>query len=161
MTEILPCSQAGLPATPDTLQVSTGMTMFLADELLPLMAGLWPASANQLDGNTRGIAMAWGLLLRGFTADQISEAVLKMAEDTERQFAPRPAEVRAVIQYQEPDVKAEPVAPQISIRACEMCAEAMVFVRDHHVTAEAEQVELELLLTELQRQGVIITGRVY
>lgn len=134
--------------------------MFLADELLPLMAGLWPASANQLDGNTHGIAMAWGLLLRGFTADQISEAVLKMAEDTDRQFAPRPAEVRAMIQHKEPDVKAELAAPQISIRACEMRATAAVLVRDHHVTAEAERVELDRLLTELKQQGVIITGRV-
>lgn len=144
----------------DSLPVSPGMSMFLADELLPMMAGFWPASASQLDGNTRGVAMAWGLLLRGFTADQISEAVLKMAEDTDRQFAPRPAEVRAVIQHKEPDVKAEPAAPQISIRACEMCAEAMVFVRDHHVTAEAKRVSLDLLLSELSRQGVIITGRV-
>lgn len=136
------------------------MTMFLADELLPLMAGLWPASANQLDGNTRGIAMAWGLLLRGFTADQISEAVLKMAEDTDRQFAPRPAEVRAMIQHKEPDVKAELAAPQISIRACEMRAFVAVLARDHNVTAEAERVELDRLLTELKQRGVIITGRV-
>jgi len=95
MTATLPCNQAGLPATQEPLQVSPGMTMFLADELLPLMAGLWPASANQLDGNARGVAMAWGLQLRGMTAEQISEAVLALANDTARQFAPRPAEVRA------------------------------------------------------------------
>lgn len=49
-----------LSALGEALQVSARMSVFLAEELLPLMAGIWPASANQLDGNARGVALAWG-----------------------------------------------------------------------------------------------------
>lgn len=159
MTATPPCNQAGLPATQEPLQVSPGMTMFLADELLPLMAGLWPASANQLDGNARGVAMAWGLQLRGLTAEQISEAVLALANDSARQFAPRPAEVKATILQRNPVPKSAPVGRQVSLRACEMQAEARVYVRDREVTDEAVQVELLQVQAELRREGVTITGR--
>ena len=159
MTAILPCNPAGLPATQDPLQVSTGMSMFLADELLPLMAGCWPASASQLDANARGVAMAWGVQLRGFTAQQIREAVLELADDAGRQFAPRPAEVKATILQRNPVPKSAPVGRQVSLRACEMQAEARVYVRDREVTDEAVQVELLQVQAELRREGVTITGR--
>lgn len=63
MTTTLPSNVTSLPVNQASLQVSTGMSMFLADELLPLMAGCWPASASQLDANARGVAMAWGVQL--------------------------------------------------------------------------------------------------
>ena len=47
------------------------MAAFIAEELLPLMAGSWPASANQLDAKCPGVALAWGGVLRGFTPAQI------------------------------------------------------------------------------------------
>ncbi len=98
MTTALRSSETtALSAPGEALQVSARMSVFLAEELLPLMAGLWPASANQLDSNARGVALAWGSMLRGFNAQQIREAVLQLGEDVERQFAPRPAEVRAAI----------------------------------------------------------------
>ena len=53
-----PSNVTSLPVNQASLQVSTGMSMFTADELLPLMAGCWPASASQLDTNARGVAMA-------------------------------------------------------------------------------------------------------
>ena len=52
-----------LSAPGEVLQVSARMSVFLAEELLPLMAGLWPASSNQLDSNARGVALAWGSCL--------------------------------------------------------------------------------------------------
>ncbi|WP_238583148.1 MULTISPECIES: hypothetical protein [Aeromonas] len=59
MTTALRSNQTtALSASGDALQVSARMSVFLAEELLPLMAGLWPASANQLDGNARGVALA-------------------------------------------------------------------------------------------------------
>ncbi len=149
-----------MPAVRGTMQVSPGMTMFLADELLPLMAGLWPASANQLDGNVRGVAMAWGLQLSGFTADQITDAVMELASETNRQFAPRPAEVKAAITAIL--AAAQPVAPTgqtISIRACEMIAEAMVFERAGAAPAERVAAELASLQTSLRQRGVTVTGR--
>lgn len=149
-----------MPAVREAMQVSSGMTMFLAEELLPLMAGLWPASANQLDGNVRGVAMAWGLQLSGLTADQITEAVLELAGDTSRQFAPRPVEVKAAIMQRNPIPKCAPSGRQISNRACEMLAEARVYVRDRQVTDEAVQAELQQLMAELRSEGVTITGRI-
>lgn len=149
-----------MPAVREAMQVSSGMTMFLAEELLPLMAGLWPASANQLDGNARGVAMAWGLQLSGLTADQITDAVMELASDTKRQFAPRPAEVKEAILAQ---VKvSQPVAPTgqtISIRACEMIAEVRVFKREHSASADLVAAELASLLAELRQRGVTVTGR--
>ena len=149
-----------LGAPGDALQVSARMSVFLAEELLPLMAGLWPASANQLDSNVRGVAMAWGLQLSGLTPDQITEAVLELAGDTSRQFAPRPAEVKAAILQRNPVPKCAPAGRQISIRACEMQAEARVYVRDRQVTDAAVQAELQQLLAELRSEGVTITGRI-
>lgn len=160
MTATPPCNQAGLPAIQDHLQVSTGMTMFLADELLPLMAGLWPASANQLDGNARGVAMAWGLQLRGLTAEQISEAVMALANDTARQFAPRPAEVRAAaMAMMAPVQSAAQIGKTISVRACEMIAEARVFMRCGAVLPGQLQGEIDTVMGEMRQRGAVITGR--
>lgn len=165
MTATHLCNSAPMPAVRSTMQVSHGMTMFLAEELLPLMAGLWPASANQLDGNVRGVAMAWGLQLSGFTADQITDAVMALASDTGRQFAPRPAEVKAAITAGL--AAAQPVAPTgqtISIRACEMEATVRVYLRvgkvDELVTDDAVAAELESILSDKRRAGVTVTGRI-
>ncbi|MFM5044091.1 hypothetical protein [Aeromonas veronii] len=161
MTATHLCNSAPMPAVRSTMQVSHGMTMFLAEELLPLMAGLWPASANQLDGNVRGVAMAWGLQLSGFTADQITDAVMTLASDTGRQFAPRPAEVKAAITASL--AAAQPVAPSgqtISIRACEMIAEVRVLKREGAAPAEQVAAELASLQTSLRQRGVTVTGRI-
>ncbi|MHC6657029.1 hypothetical protein [Aeromonas salmonicida] len=133
------------------------MSVFLAEELLPLIAGIWPASANQLDSNARGVALACGRLLRGFNAQQIREAVLQLGEDADRQFAPRPAEVRAVIVNACFEPKPAPaIRPQISIRACEMSAEVRVFQRERSVWADTVAKELQQVLAEKSRQGVTV-----
>ncbi|MBL0487273.1 hypothetical protein JD511_20190 [Aeromonas caviae] len=149
-----------LSAPGDAQQVSARMSVFLAEELLPLMAGLWPASANQLDSNARGVALAWGSLLRGFNAQQIREAVLRLGEDAERQFAPRPAEVRAAILRNNPVPRAAPVGRQVSLRVCEMEAEVRVYLRDPSVPASTVAMELQLVLAEKSREGVTVTGKV-
>ncbi|MCW0506899.1 hypothetical protein [Aeromonas piscicola] len=136
------------------------MSIFLAEELLPLMAGLWPASSNQLDGNARGVALAWGSLLRGFNAQQIREAVLQLGEDADRQYAPRPAEVRAAILRNNPVPRAAPVGRQVSLRVCEMEAEARVYLRDRSVSAEEVAAELQRVLAEKFELGVAVTGKV-
>ena len=162
MTATHLCKSAALPAVPEVMQVSAHMSVFLADELLPLMAGSWPASANQLDANARGVALAWGGVLRGFTPAQIREVVQDMAADVERQFAPRPAEVRAEILRRQPATAAPARAPRLemSIRACEMEATVIVLQRDGDVTSEAVQVELDRILTERRQRGYTITGRI-
>ncbi|MCQ4052333.1 hypothetical protein [Aeromonas sp. SG16] len=142
--------------------MSARMAAFIAEELLPLMAGSWPASANQLDANARGVALAWGGVLRGFTPAQIREAVMCMATEAERQFAPRPAEVLAEIFRRQAATAAPTRAPrlEISIRACEMEATVIVLQRDGDVTSEAVQVELDRILTDRRQRGFAITGRI-
>lgn len=146
-----------LGAPGDALQISARMSVFLAEELLPLMAGIWPASANKLDSNTRGVALAWGSLLRGFSAQQIREAVLQLGESADRQFAPRPAEVRAAILRHIP-IPSAPAGGQVSIRACEMEAVVRVFQRDRAVPVSTVAMELQQVLVEKMRQGAAVTG---
>ncbi|WP_429234422.1 hypothetical protein [Aeromonas salmonicida] len=160
MTTALRSNQTtALSAPGDALQVSARMSVFLAEELLPLMAGLWPASANQLDGNARGVALAWGSLLRGFNAQQIREAVLQLGEDADRQYAPRPAEVRAVILRNNPVPRTTRVGRQVSLRVCEMEAEVRVYLRNRSVPAEEVAAELQRVLVEKARLGVVVIGK--
>ncbi|MFM4743962.1 hypothetical protein ACEUDH_10160 [Aeromonas dhakensis] len=161
MTTALRSDEAtALSASGDALQVSARMSVFLAEELLPLMAGLWPASANQLDSNARGVALAWGSMLRGFNAQQIREAVLQLGEDADRQFAPRPAEVRAAILRNNPVPRTASVGRQVSLRVCEMEAEVRVYLRDRSVPAEEVTAELRKVLAEKAREGVTVTRKV-
>ncbi len=146
-----------LSAPGDALQVSARMSVFLAEELLPLMAGLWPASANQLDGNARGVALAWGSLLRGFNAQQIREAVLQLGEDADRQYAPRPAEVRAAILRNNPVPRAAPVGRQVSMRSCEMEAVVRVYLRNRNVPVGEVAAELRLVLSEKKGKGALVS----
>lgn len=148
-----------LSAPGEALQVSARMSVFLAEELLPLMAGLWPASANQLDGNARGVALAWGSMLKGFNAQQIREAVLQLGEDAERQFAPRPAEVRAAILQRCPTPRASAAGYQVSMRACEMEARVRVLLRGLSVSVGEIEAELQRVLAEKDRKGINVTGR--
>lgn len=161
MTTALRSDEATALSTPgDALQVSARMSVFLAEELLPLMAGLWPASANLLDSNARGVALAWGSMLRGFNAQQIREAVLLLGEDADRQFAPRPAEVRAAILRNNPIPRAAPGGRQVSLRVCEMEAEVRVYLRNRSVSAEEVTAELQRVLAEKARHGVTVKGKV-
>ncbi|MGL5219607.1 MAG: hypothetical protein ACRC8G_09035 [Plesiomonas shigelloides] len=156
-----PSNPGATPVKQGSQQVSDRMAAFMAEELLPLMAGSWPASANQLDANARGVALAWGSVLSGLTPAQIREVVQDMASDEDRQFAPRPAEVRAEILRRMP--AREQVAPTgqvISIRACEMMSEVKVRQRDGVLSGAALHVELNMMLEELRRRGVKITGRI-
>lgn len=161
MTTALRSSETtALSAPGDMLQVSARMSVFLAEELLPLMAGLWPASANQLDSNARGVALAWGSMLRGFNAQQIREAVLQLGEDADRQFAPRPAEVRGAILKGAPAATVSQSGSSISMRACEMMAVVRVLQRDRAVLASTVAMELQQVLAEKSRLGVTVTGKV-
>lgn len=159
MTTTLPCNVTALPAMQEQTLVSDRMAAFMAEELLPMMAGSWPASANQLDANARGVALAWGGVLRGFTPAQIREVVLDMAADVERQFAPRPAEVRAeILRRLPPAVRTKPRQLVFSIAACRMEATVTVLQRDGEVTSDAVKIEMERILAERRARGYTITG---
>lgn len=159
MTTTRPSNVTALPAMQERPLVSDRMAAFMAEELLPMMAGSWPASANYLDANARGVVLAWGGVLRGFTPAQIREVVLDMAADIERQFAPRPAEVRAeILRRLPPAVRTEKRQLLFSIGACEMEATVVVLKRDGEVTRDAVKVEMERILADRRERGYTITG---
>ncbi|WAG08215.1 hypothetical protein NRZ30_03880 [Aeromonas jandaei] len=159
MTTTHPSNVTALPGMQERPLVSDRMAAFMAEELLPMMAGSWPASANHLDANARGVVLAWGGVLRGFTPAQIREVVLDMAAEAERQFAPRPAEVRAeILRRLPPAVRTKPRQLKISIAACEMEATVIVLKRDGEVTREAVKIEMERILSDRRERGYTITG---
>ncbi|WP_270672948.1 hypothetical protein [Aeromonas sp. QDB01] len=137
------------------------LTLFLANELFPMMLAFWPASANQLDSNAAGTAKAWALTIKGFPVGLVREAVLQLADEVDRQFAPRPAEVKALMASMMQ--AAQPTAPTgqtISIRACEMIAEVRVLNRERTAGSNQVAAELASLQNELRQRGVTVTGRV-
>jgi len=79
---------------PAEQRIADPIALFLANELFPMMIAYWPASANQLDSNASATAQAWALMIKGFPVGQVREAVLQLAEDADRQFAPRPGSSR-------------------------------------------------------------------
>lgn len=161
MTTTLPSNVTALPANQDAPAVSDRMAAFMADELLPLMAGSWPASANQLDANARGVAMAWGGVLRGFTPGQIREVVQNMAADADRQFAPRPAEVRAEILRRLPaevvtgDAPASQHTCEVSMSALKMRAKVK---SGDYSCGSAYEAALQLEVAIADGAGVKITN---
>lgn len=148
----------GLPADQRT---ADPLALFLANELFPMMIAFWPASANQLDSNAAGTAKAWALTIKGFPVGLVREAVLQLADDVDRQFAPRPADVKALVSSMMQ--AAQPTAPTgqtISIRACEMIAEVRVLKRERTASDDLVAAELASLQGELRQRGVTVTGRV-
>lgn len=146
-----------LPAAQRTVDP---IALFLANELFPMMIAFWPASANQLDSNVAGTAKAWALTIKGFPVGLVREAVLQLADDVDRQFAPRPAEVKALmVSMMQADQPTATTGQTISIRACEMIAEVRVLKRDGAAPAERVAAELASLQAELRQRGVTVTGR--
>lgn len=135
------------------------LALFLANELFPMMIAYWPASANQLDSNASGTAKAWALTIKGFPVGLVREAVLKLADDADRQFAPRPAEVKALMASMMLAAKSiTQTGRTISIRACEMIAEVRVLKREGTAPAERVAAELTSLQASLHQRGVTVTG---
>lgn len=150
-------------------------------ELFGLMAAAWPVSASQLNNNARGAVDMWCAAIRGFTAKQVIEVVNVMAMDPDRQFAPRPAEVRAALLAAFPrpvEAPKETLAKRvISIAAIRMGAEATIYTRavaklmaegvdDYRakasamVTPEKVAAMVERSRAKLEADGVIITGKI-
>lgn len=154
----------GAVAIAEPRPVTDRMAAFLSDELFPLMAGCWPASASQLDSNNRGAAMAFGQLLNGLTPAQIRSAVMLLADDVDRQFAPRPAEVRAMCLKVAEAARDEPAkdpAPEVSMSAVRMRAESRLFCLHGSVDADLLREEMDCIVAELTGQGVKITGEAF
>ena len=138
--------------------ISDRMTKFLAEELIPLMAGLWLKSANQLNSNLRGNAMAYGVMLKGFSANEIREAVTLLADkDPDREFAPLPQELkRLCVAAAEPEIK--PVKFIASMSSLEMQVCAKCLSGQIAKTQQAVDAELGTMIESIYNQGGEISG---
>ena len=138
--------------------ISDRMTKFLAEELIPLMAGLWHKSANQLNSNLRGNAMAYGVMLKGFSANEIREAVTLLTDkEPDREFAPLPQELkRLCVAATEPEIK--PVKFIASMSSLEMQVCAKCLSGQIGKTKQAVDAELSSLIEAVYAKGGTVSG---
>lgn len=138
--------------------ISDRMTKFLAEELIPLMAGLWHKSANQLNSNLRGNAMAYGVMLKGFSANEIREAVTLLADkDPDREFAPLPQELkRLCVAAAEPEIKPVKFIASMSsleMQVCTKCLNGQI-----EKTQQAVDAELSAMIESVYAKGGEVVG---
>lgn len=103
-----------------------------------------------------GWALASGSLLRGVYAQQICDAVLHLGEDADRQFAPRPAEVRAIIVRRTPSL-CLCLWPLVGPRSRCVLRDGDGGQRDRVVSGDAVVREVEQVLIEKRLQGAEVT----
>ena len=138
--------------------VSDRMAKFLAEELIPLMAGLWHKSASQLNSNLRGNAMAYGVMLKGFSANEIRDAVMSLADkESDREFAPLPQELkRLCVAATYPETK--PVKFIASMSSLEMQVCAKCLSGQIGKTKQAVDAELSSLIEAVYAKGGTVSG---
>lgn len=138
--------------------VSDRMTKFLAEELIPLMAGLWHKSASQLNSNLRGNAMAYGVMLKGFSANEIRDAVMSLADkESDREFAPLPQELkRLCVAATYPETK--PVKFIASMASLEMQVCTKCLTGQVAKTQQAVDAELSAMIESVYAKGGEVVG---
>ena len=144
--------------TQNDLVISDRMTKFLAEELIPLMAGLWHKSANQLNSNLRGNAMAYGVMLKGFSANEIREAVTLLTDkEPDREFAPLPQELkRLCVAATEPEIKPVKFIASMSsleMQVCTKCLSGQI-----EKTQQAVDAELNAMIESVYAKGGEVVG---
>ena len=144
--------------TQNDLVISDRMTKFLAEELIPLMAGLWHKSANQLNSNLRGNAMAYGVMLKGFSANEIREAVTLLTDkEPDREFAPLPQELkRLCVAATEPEIKPVKFIASMSsleMQVCTKCLSGQI-----EKTQQAVDAELSAMIESVYAKGGEVVG---
>jgi hypothetical protein len=88
------CEVVSLPELAQVSPLSNQNTLFITNELLPLLASLFPKSANQLNSNAVGHALGYGFMLKGFMPNQIRAVVIELAEREPDRYAPIPQELK-------------------------------------------------------------------
>lgn len=138
--------------------VSDRMTKFLAEELIPLMAGLWHKSASQLNSNLRGNAMAYGVMLKGFSANEIRDAVMSLADkESDREFAPLPQELkRLCVAATYPETKPVKFIASMSSLEMQVCAKCLNGKIEK--TQQAVDAELGAMIEAVYNKGGEISG---
>ena len=138
--------------------VSDRMTKFLAEELIPLMAGLWHKSASQLNSNLRGNAMAYGVMLKGFSANEIRDAVMSLADkESDREFAPLPQELkRLCVAATYPETKPVKFIASMSSLEMQICTKCLSGQIEK--TQQAVDVELNAMIESVYAKGGEVVG---
>lgn len=139
-------------------QITDRIAVFIADELIPLMAGYWPKSANQLSSNIRGNAMAYGGMLRGFTAREIIAAVNELAEkEPDRDFAPPAQELKKLCSINRPTEpqKSKFIASMSSIemKVCAKCISGSI-----EKSKQAIEREIMAIIDGIKKSGGEVAG---
>ena len=138
--------------------VSDRMTKFLAEELIPLMTSLWHKSASQLNSNLRGNAMAYGVMLKGFSANEIRDAVMSLADkESDREFAPLPQELkRLCVAATYPETKPVKFIASMSsleMQVCTKCLSGQI-----EKTQQAVDAELNAMIESVYAKGGEVVG---
>ena len=155
--EVIPMSTA-IQARNDH-PVSDAAALFISNELLPMMTGFWPKSVNQINSNLTGNGIAYGLMLKGFSARQIREVVISLAEnEPSREYAPEPQLLkRLCIQvFHKPEGSQ---MPEVSIRALELQAQVKALrgdIADSEVSAH-----VQMLAGKAESKGYQVTGSAF
>ena len=138
--------------------VSDRMTKFLAEELIPLMAGLWHKSASQLNSNLRGNAMAYGVMLKGFSANEIRDAVMSLADkESDREFAPLPQELkRLCVAATYPETKPVKFIASMSSLEMQICTKCLSGQIEK--TQQAVDAELNAMIESVYAKGGEVVG---
>lgn len=144
--------------TAGAMAVSDRMSVFIADELIPLMAGYWPKSSNQLNSNLRGNAMAYGVMLKGFSANAIREAITDLADkNPDRDFAPPPQELKklCLVDAQPASQVAKFIASMSSLemQICTKCLSGQI-----EKTQQAVDAELNAMIESVYAKGGEVVG---
>ena len=139
-------------------QVSDRMAVFIADELIPLMAGFWHKSANQLNSNLRGNALAFGAMLKGLSANEIRDAILFLADkEPDREFAPLPQDLKKIcLSRREPAVEKKTFIASMSsleMQVCTKCLSGQI-----EKTQQAVDAELSAMIEAVYAKGGIVSG---
>jgi len=155
-SDVIPLSTA-IQSRNET-EISDRMVKFLAEDLIPLMAGLWPKSANQLNSNLRGNAIAFGVMLTGLSANEIRNAVIALARnDPDREFAPPPQELKRLcfsgVEQELKQVKFIASMTSLEMQVCVKCLNGEI-----DKTQQAVDTEINKLIELVHGKGGEVSG---
>lgn len=134
-------------------------TLFIANEMIPMMASLFIKSANQLNSNISGHALAYRAMLRGFTAGLIMDRLIELAEREPDRFAPTPQELKRLCQAKSEEFSAAAERKLIvSMSSLEMQVCTKVLSGQVARTQQAVDAELNAMIESVYAAGGEISG---
>ncbi len=134
-------------------------TLFIANEMIPMMASLFIKSANQLNSNIAGHAIAYRAMLRGIQAGLILDLLVELAEREPDRFAPTPQELKRLCLKNSaeamPSVDRKFIASMSSLemQICTKCLSGLIAK-----TQQAVDAELNAMIESVYAKGGEVVG---